>query len=97
MTFDEYNEYDFQKAWQRQWHQSLVQQSRGQGIFDSLFRMHMKEDGVFGSGLIDIRPSGTAEIILVTKAIAEMILLSPLSKDAMVILILMKNSTKFNG
>ena len=63
MTFDEYNEYDFQKAWQRQWHQSLVQQSRGQGIFDSLFIMHMKEDGVFGSGLIDIRPSGTAEII----------------------------------
>jgi cell surface protein SprA len=63
MTFDEYNEYDFQKAWQRQWHQSLVQQSRGIGIFDSLFRMHVKDDGVFGSGLIDIRPSGTAEII----------------------------------
>jgi cell surface protein SprA len=63
MTFDEYDEYDFQKAWQRQWHQSLVQQSRSKGVFDSLFRMHMKDDGVFGSGLIDIRPSGSAEII----------------------------------
>lgn len=63
MTFDEYSEYDFQKAWQREWQKQITSQSKGKSLFDSLFRMHVKDEGVFGSGLIDIRPSGTAEII----------------------------------
>ena len=63
MTFDEYSEYDFQKAWQREWQKQITSQSKGKSLFDSLFRMHVKDEGVFGSGLIDIRPSVTAEII----------------------------------
>jgi len=66
MSFDEYQDYDFEKAMQDYWQERIAATAGAGGNSGTGLSFNLPGQtfgGVFGSNTIDIRPSGTAELI----------------------------------